>query len=517
METTIKQFLRKLNCDVSSRYLNYVIKSHPDYPSLLAISDSTRNLGVKNEVVRMKGTDLSSLSFPFLVVNESKSKSVYSENLFLIDSEKKLSKYDLLTNDDEYVVLLAKRYSGANHTTHEKWLSYDKKINIAAATLISVFIIGSLVIAFYKSYWNILFISVTSWLGLALGVLVMAKEIGLMNNLLNKLCRTSDSMDCEKTIQSKVGFMGIKFTDATMIYFLFQTALLFAITLLPNAHWNIPMNYLAMISLGALPAALFSLYYQAFITKKWCRLCLYVDGVLFIQFIGLLKYLENFSFSYLWLFLTSILLPLVIATHFLIKFLILRQNSLDSYTQPFKALRVKYSKDVFSHLLLEQPLINESHFDHEFYMGNPGGIVKILMVTNLYCGPCRESHFKLHKILQLYPMEIGVRLRFVQSKDNVSIPYLLNYWVENEINTIQGGSQLLHDWFQEWNLEKFAEKFPLKKTVNVGDKLQTQHEDWLKLNEIKYTPTFYINGRKLPPNYSIDDLIYLMPCLLSED
>lgn len=520
METAIKQFLSKLNYEVSGSYLNYLIKSHPDYPSLLAISDSIRSLGIENEVVRVKGTDLPSLNFPYLVVNENKknSKPVYSEKIFLIDSKKELHKYNMVTDDDEYVVLLAESYSGANNIANEKLLTYDRKIGIAMATLISVFITCSLITAFYKSHWSILIISVTSWLGVVLGILVMAKETGLMNNLLSKLCRTSDSMDCEKTLQSEAGFMGIKLTDATVIYFVFQTALLFAVTLSTSTNWHIPVNYLAIISIGALPAAIFSIYYQVIITKKWCRLCLCVDGIIFIQFIWLLRYLKNFSFSYSWMFLICTLFLLVISGHFLIKFLILRKKSLDFYTQPFKAIRVKYSKDVFSHLLLEQPMINESHFDHEIYMGNPDGIVKILMVTNLYCGPCRDNHFKLHKILRLYPMNICVRLRFVRSKNNISIPYLVNYWVENKINNIQGGSQLLHDWYQEWDLEKFAKKFPLSKNVNnIGDKLQTQHEDWLKINKIEHTPTFSINGRKLPPNYSIDDLIYLMPCLLPED
>jgi protein-disulfide isomerase len=43
------------------------------------------------------------------------------------------------------------------------------------------------------------------------------------------------------------------------------------------------------------------------------------------------------------------------------------------------------------------------------------------------------------------------------------------------------------------------------------------HFQWINDSQIKYTPTLFINGFKLPSRYQIDDLDKLIPLILETD
>ena len=67
MEQTVSRFLRLLRVPVSDKYFRKIMASHPDFPSLLSISDTLQRLGVKHRVRRIEVSDLEKLPYPYLL------------------------------------------------------------------------------------------------------------------------------------------------------------------------------------------------------------------------------------------------------------------------------------------------------------------------------------------------------------------------------------------------------------------------------------------------------------------
>lgn len=70
MENEVIGFLRYLRIPVSGEYIKKFILSHPDYPSLLCISDLFENLRLDHKVRRVGHDDLEEFDAPYLLLPE---------------------------------------------------------------------------------------------------------------------------------------------------------------------------------------------------------------------------------------------------------------------------------------------------------------------------------------------------------------------------------------------------------------------------------------------------------------
>jgi len=70
MEQAFADYLTALNIPVSRRYFRKRIASHPDYPSLLSISDTFEQLGIPHGVAHLEKEQLGTLTFPYVLYLE---------------------------------------------------------------------------------------------------------------------------------------------------------------------------------------------------------------------------------------------------------------------------------------------------------------------------------------------------------------------------------------------------------------------------------------------------------------
>lgn len=56
----------------------------------------------------------------------------------------------------------------------------------------------------------------------------------------------------------------------------------------------------------------------------------------------------------------------------------------------------------------------------------------------------------------------------------------------------------------------------MKISENNSEKLEAKHYNWVEQNEIRHTPTFFINGYKMPQNYRIKDLMAMLPGIAAQ-
>ncbi len=517
MEQTVSSFLKALQIPISEKYIQKLILAHPDFPSLVSISDTLQRLGIDNISRRIDPQSLEQLPFPYLLLLDKGRGDV-----LLIRN-----KYDLFKHKNDLdkwsgIVLQAEQ---AKRTKDKLNISiYNSEVRIryfSIALLATLFILLAL-LSFNSFSFLSLILLFTALTGVTAGYFLLAKEMGVTYQSVETFCNGGKNTDCDKVLNAEINLFGIKFSDATVIYFLFQAVAVGITIAIQGEHIFNLMQLLAWLSIPTLPIIIFSIYYQWFVIKTWCRLCLVIVIILATQFaIFIIGYFQGDIqlFTKLPLSFVSKLTLLLASLTFLvllIKAIVERSNALEKVGK--NGNRVKHSLPVFTQLLVQQKRIVTGQFDNEIVLGSSDAPINIIAVSGLYCNPCRIKHEVINQLVDIYSGKVNVTLRFVpEGKDVRAVGYLLGYWlqcVRNKNNESENTMKLMHDWFDLWNLERFMKKYPVDVINSVEiEKIETQHYKWVNEVGIKATPTFFINGYELPKEYTIDDLLVLTPSL----
>lgn len=102
MKDVIIDYLEAMNLRVSHSYIEKQLLSHPDYPSLLSVSDLFLRLGVPTHIGKISEKHISKIELPFMIHHDS------SRNGFLlIENKDDLSKNEFDFTSWEGIVLKA--------------------------------------------------------------------------------------------------------------------------------------------------------------------------------------------------------------------------------------------------------------------------------------------------------------------------------------------------------------------------------------------------------------------------
>jgi len=82
------------------------------------------------------------------------------------------------------------------------------------------------------------------------------------------------------------------------------------------------------------------------------------------------------------------------------------------------------------------------------------------------------------------------------------------------INVSNELQQMLTNWFEWMEYDKWIKKWGNKETLQ-NDERMLQHANWIENNNIISTPTFFINGKRLPGRYGKKELISFLPQLIA--
>lgn len=70
----------------------------------------------------------------------------------------------------------------------------------------------------------------------------------------------------------------------------------------------------------------------------------------------------------------------------------------------------------------------------------------------------------------------------------------------------------MDDWYlaDKKDYKVFAAKYPFNGEIEQQKKQIGKMKEWCKEAEITFTPTLFINGHRLPENYKIEELKYIL-------
>ena len=78
MEQIVFQFLKRLKIPISSQYVETFLLTHPEFPSLLSVSDLLENLKLVHSIKRINREEIESLESPCLILPERSAKGLIS-------------------------------------------------------------------------------------------------------------------------------------------------------------------------------------------------------------------------------------------------------------------------------------------------------------------------------------------------------------------------------------------------------------------------------------------------------
>ncbi len=508
-EQLVDRWLRSMGIDISSSLLREKLITHPDYPSLLSVTDTLDGLGIDNAALIIDKERLNEAPVPFLAHYAVKGEFIIINNIV-----KQIQSNPDFEKNWNGTALLAEKPDNWQHAENlERLVKENKRKQTILFTLFSVVTLAGLCLINNLS-WQLTGLLITTFTGLTVAVLIVQHELGISNELTEQLCSAGKHTDCDAVMHSKGSRFSkwLNWADAGIIYFA-SYSLLLVILLYTGNTGDIVL--LAVLSCAAVPFTMFSLYYQWQVVKKWCTLCLLTVAVLWLQFtllipvtLSLLKSeFNNISFNAI--SFTAFIFSLVVASWLLIiKPTLQRNNELTDTS--FSLLRFKYNPAIFEALLKKQRQVNITPFDNDVQLGNPDALLQVVVACSPYCGPCARAHEVLHGLL--CNNDFGLTVRFTAKANNKedkrteAVSYLLKLMEGKKPGYKK---QVLHDWYALMNLEKFREKYPMQNEADLQLQLE-EHDRWSTEAKIEFTPTIFINGYQLPKQYNASDIKKLL-------
>lgn len=483
----------------------FQFNSHPNYPSALAFSDTLNFMGLKNEAYELDKEYWDELPEEFItIVDQSFSvvKKTGTQYSIYSDTTQIINKKELYQKTSEFVLLFEK-----TENVYQRYI-YDFKYFIYSIILIFI-LYSALNHIWYEFIFNIL-----SLVGLYVSLEIYNQKFGNTSSIINTICGNIPSVNqntnsCNKIIsEDKAHILGLKFSDFSLIYFIGLSILgLF----LPTTSFIIKgFTFASAIAIA------YSLYIQAVKEKQFCLVCLLIISILTLQ-IGVSFFLfESLIFNYNILLLAIILWLTAAATIIYLNIIFQEKETLQKSNA--RNLRFKRNYDIFKRELLENERINFKD-NQTFSLGSKDAKIHISLVSNLYCGFCKEAHKILKDLLKKYPNDISIQIRFNYTLERTDEK--LNRLISKLIYLYKNKSEdifldAIEDWFIsrnkntiKANIDENFNQEDLEPLVNISKENS--------LAGLNFTPVFIINGYQFPEKYDREDIYYFIEDLIEDE
>ena len=530
-EDAVMYLLKVLNVRVTASTLKKDLQEHPNYPSLLAISEVIRTYGIHNVAVKLNRENWeNSIIPPFLVhtIGNTLEHPVFSVVTSFSSSGttmynpatrkvEQLSNEAFLKNHYNDTILYVKPSINAGEKKYKQNNSAEKRVNILTgitALFLPVVTLISFFVYFSDQGVNVNTITtvgftVFAFLGAVVTTLLTWYELDEYNPVIKQICQTTKTINCTAILNSKASKVcGFSWNSIGLSYFVGTLLAL----VLGGFYLRPVITLLAWFNMLALPYVIFSVTYQWKVAKQWCIMCLLVQGILLIQFaiamlggfytmislkeIGFATYVNvAFPISFSFIIITAITTLLKRSKGFKLKSIELQ--------------RLKRNPVIFESLLNSQKTIKQTTVGLGINFGNPRGKYKIIKVCNPYCSPCARAHPLLEEIIASND-EISLQVIFSVSnnKDDYKRRPALHLLAIDAMGNTELTKQAFNSWYNlpKKDYQTFANHYPVKGDMERFEEKIGAMYAWCKQNDIKHTPTFFINGFEMPGEYTITEL-----------
>lgn len=524
------RFIKSLNVKITGNTIQKNLQSHPDYPSLLSVSETLSKFNIETLAVNIAVDQFIYLPQPFIAIqNDQRNSFVIVEK---IDSQHTQIRNEngkkSLTDTDSFLKLVTGTVLIAEPTERSSEEDYPSKLRKYfwqefrfPLILGLLFILGLFQIYFnYKSssvtistkiYVFSLF--VLSFVGLIVSSLLIWYEFDQSNDALKKVCTISKKTNCSAILNSKASklFNIISWSEIGFFYFAG-----YLIYMCLNRGTLISIDLLALLTVVCISYSIFSLFYQGFIAKQWCILCLCSQAVLILQFILTLLMHNTFydifkNFRFLDLDILIIAYLISPAFWLLFKPFIYKAKNAEEVT--YSLARFKTNDYIFKTLLEKETTFTVAPKSLGIFLGNPESKNILLKICNPFCSACSKSYRDIEALVRS-SNNWRVQIVFIVPDSDLSntvikvvAHFLAIYKLGDEMQTLNA----LADWYNspQKDYSTFSAKYQINSSLEYYIDDINAMNSWCRNEKILFTPTYYINKHKMPDQYSIEDLYFL--------
>lgn len=496
----------------------FQIQSHPDYPSLLSISDTLTFFNIDNGAIRVDFSDLELLPKRFVtLLNKTNNKPKLcfiekKENKYLITEDKKTIEINILDLEKKWsgIALLVEKSefeSSKSNSSNFSWV----------LPILCLFFFVVVILKFEVSLFSKLFF-IFPIIGMLFSIAALKDLFGDKSQIINNFCNITASTSCESIVGSdkwKI-FSYINFSDLAIVFFSSQFLELLIILVSGNSFDFFTIQ--SILLFGSVPVILLSLYFQKFVEKKWCPICLVIILIIILEIIYLVSYIDlNFNFSFQSLLLFGLVFLFTALVWKNLKKLLINQKEL-------KENQLKSNRFLRNYEIFKNTLISKEKAELPFtpiVLGNKESKTVITIITSPFCSYCKEAHEIIERILDKNEYDLQIKLiinvdleRFEDDK-KLFLRSLMNIYF-NETNLIFRSK--MDNWYYSNNITNWLHKY---KSIDFDfskiDAIYNSQNNFCTNNGYNYTPAIYINGFEYPRLYDRSNLEFFINELIEDN
>jgi uncharacterized membrane protein/protein-disulfide isomerase len=514
--TYLKKYLRKNHYYDYEDEILIQLESHPNFPSLYSIIDTFTFLEIENIAVNVGKEEFENLPKNFISVVDSDTgkETVLTEKLNNKLRIEFSNGYKKTIAETEFLIIWTGIVVVIEENEISGQLSFSGKSNLIIGTLFPF----SLFLVFLNNS-EYLISSVLYYLlavmGFITSIFLIREEIGIHNESISKICNVTQKTSCKAILSSKGAkiFRDVSLSDISIIYFLSITFLS-----LFSAFKNGFIFY-AGLALFSIPVLVYSVYYQYFVLKKWCVLCLGIVTILLFHLTLILSFWTRYENAFNPITAISFVLILGLLILAWLKFKALFIKNIELKKGEIEYNQFKRKNIVFNAMLNDSQEVDMDNIQElkTVFIGRNDAPVIVYALLSASCGHCHLAYENITKLIEKNPDEIkailifNVNIKNENNPNNKVYQQVAHYYFNNETEKAE---EALKDWhIKKLNLEKWASKWGSTDDAFSEEIIQEQY-NWCHNNGLLFAPAIIINGNVLPKEYQVNELNYFLENLI---
>ena len=512
----LEQLLKLTKVKVTSTTLKNKLLQHPDFPTLVSLSDVLTDVKVDNMATRINPYQLAEIPLPAIAHFESGEGYV---TINKIEDNQVEWLHDKMGIRRESIAEFSQKWQGItllaqpNENSGEEHYSDNRKFEIIEKSRNSFIISGLLLILGYFIWNNFISLSienpnsfyafmVAKFAGVIVSSFLIWYSIDANNSFLRSVCELNSKTNCGNILNSEAAkiFGWLTWSEIGLFYFLGGfLALIFSNNLTET------LLILKWLNVLALPYTVWSVYYQAFVAKEWCVLCLTVQLLLWVEFFTLSKipFSLNSEMIDSFINLSLCFLSVTIVWAFIKKPL---QNS-ERFGEVYNTLqKIKFDPDFVKGMLSKERMLPPIFEGMKVLrMGNPNAENVITLALSPSCASCGRAFWEVQRLVH---KNAQFRVEVIFSTSNEANHF--GGQVARSILSLPNEQmeEAAQKWFQNTKQDhkKWKSNLGLNKETEDDFQRMAFHLRWLELAGVVSAPVIFLNKAELPLVFGIQDI-----------
>lgn len=501
---------------VTSTTLKNKLLQHPDFPTLVSLSDVLTDMKVDNMATRINPYQLSEIPLPAIAHFESGEGYV---TINKIEDNHVEWLHDKMGIRRESIAEFSQKWQGItllaqpNENSGEENYTKNRRFEIIEKSRNPFIFSGLLLILGYFIWNNFIGLSienpnsfyafmVAKFAGVIVSCFLIWYSIDVNNSFLRSVCEINSKTNCGNILNTEAAkiFGWLTWSEIGLFYFTGGfLALLFSNNLTET------LLILKWLNVLALPYTVWSVYYQGFVAKEWCVLCLSVQLLLWVEFFSLSKisFSINSEIINSFINLSLCFLSVTVLWTFIKKPL----QSSGRFDETYNTLqKLKFDPDYVKGMLSKERMLPPIFEGMKVLrMGNPDAENIITLALSPLCASCGRAFWEVQ---QLVHKNAQFKVEIIFSTSNE--PNNIGGQVARGILSLPNEQmeEAAQKWFQniKQDRQKWKLSLGLSNEIEVDFQQMSFHLRWLELAGVMSAPAIFLNKAELPSIFGVQDV-----------